>query len=208
MMNKNDGFILPIGLIFLLLLSLLSISSLKSSGLQYKITSNLTDRLLSFERAESALSQVENSELIWNMEKIRQTPGYYNSFNDPHGAPNFLQNDWDQTHPGIPIALPSIVSSDSTEGVVALDLPPPLVILEELYFTETHNGLNPDSQLTNVPFAERYIRITTKAQGLRPSTVTVLQSVIKHRYPRDTASSTQSFEHPLEIARVSWYQIQ
>lgn len=56
---KNRGFILIVGLLFLLVLTLLSIGMFRSFGLQERIAGNTRDKQRAFESAQSALQYGE-----------------------------------------------------------------------------------------------------------------------------------------------------
>ncbi len=133
---KNGGFVLPTGMVFLFLLSLLSLNSLQIAVMQQKITRNQDDTLLSFERAESALAEIENSDLVWDMSQIRNVPGYHNTFSDPLNAPNFHNYDWNDIDKGFHVSFPEVHQSPITQH-----LPKPVVVFEELYFSEIHSEL-------------------------------------------------------------------
>jgi len=56
---KDQGFVLPIALIFLLVTTLLAVSSLSSNTLSEKMARNTIQRDISFNKAESALLEAE-----------------------------------------------------------------------------------------------------------------------------------------------------
>ena len=59
MKNKQQGAVLAVSLIMLLVMTLLGISSLQGTTIEEKMAGNLMDRIRSFEAAESALREGE-----------------------------------------------------------------------------------------------------------------------------------------------------
>jgi type IV pilus assembly protein PilX len=53
--GTSQGYVLIVGLLFLLVLSLLAVSMMKSFGMQEKIASNTREKQRAFEAAQSAL---------------------------------------------------------------------------------------------------------------------------------------------------------
>ncbi|SER12540.1 type IV pilus assembly protein PilX [Amphritea atlantica] len=59
--NREQGAVLIIALIFVLILTLIGVSSMQGTTLQEKMSGNLRDRSVAFNAAEAALREGENS---------------------------------------------------------------------------------------------------------------------------------------------------
>lgn len=58
--NKSSGMVLVISLVFLLVLSILSLSAMQTANVQEKMAANIRDHQLAFQAAEAALRTGEN----------------------------------------------------------------------------------------------------------------------------------------------------
>lgn len=103
---KQSGSTLLISLILLGVLSVLGLSSMRSALVEEKISTNIHDRHLASEAAESALRAGERT-LITS--SIYNSPGFYDTFTDSN-IPDTLNwtsaahyqvnsNIWDSSHP-------------------------------------------------------------------------------------------------------------
>lgn len=200
MTTKESGFILPITTVFLLMLASLSLTSMHTALMQQKVVRNQSTSVVALEHAERALKAIEYSDLLQDITKIRETAGYHHTFNSPSSAPDFLVYNW--LTPGNAFPAPSWAVTPSDDQ---LTLPTPLVVLEELYFSQDH-GDSDHSPLTH-DSAYRYIRITVHVSDKLHKDVAVLQSVVEQEYEKNNDAEPTIASYPHRVSRVSWRQL-
>lgn len=67
MMKKQSGAVLIVSLVILIIMTIIGLAAIRTSGMQEKMTSNIIDRQLAFQAAEFALRNGEKA--IWEMEQ-------------------------------------------------------------------------------------------------------------------------------------------
>lgn len=61
MMKKQSGAVLIVSLVILIIMTIIGLAAIRTSGMQEKMTSNIIDRQLAFQAAEFALRNGENA---------------------------------------------------------------------------------------------------------------------------------------------------
>lgn len=163
--KKQSGAILVIGLIILMILSVIVITSSKTTLLQQKMSSNLKDRELAFQAAETAISIGEN--LIRNKTKTELKAIIFDGSNGFYGydADRALkeESDWEN--------LNTLDSDQSLHQVTGT----------QEYIIENIEGVRPPggSLQAPIPIDSFYYRISSKSKGGTADSLVVLQSIYK-----------------------------
>jgi len=161
--KKQTGAVLILGLVLIMILSVLVISSAKTTVLQQKMSANLLDKELAFQSAESALMTGET------YLRETQTEDLAGNFNDTAGLMVF-QNDreldseaaWEGIEP--------------REGASMHKVPEkPVYIIEELPEIQMQG----DSLLVPRPTFSPHFRITSKAKGGTNASLSIHQVIYK-----------------------------
>ena len=165
--KKQEGTVLIIGTVMLLILSVIVIASGKTTMLQQKMSNNLRDRELAFQSAETAIRTGEK--LLQNSTKLELknlvfdsdgTNGYY-SFDIDRALKE--ESDWSDLN-----------TLSSEDGLYQVKEPP-------VYIIENIVGIQPPGGSLQVPKSNdsNYYRITSKAKGGTDGSLVVLQSIYK-----------------------------
>ena len=174
--RKQRGAVLIVALIFLVVMTMLILASIRGTVMQERMASNLYDRSLAFQAAEAALREGERF-VLENAPKPTAT-GCDSSGNcgepDPEEAPAWQDDDnWDVAH-----------NVDDGHGHVIQigDLPVPPQFLVELLADDmpevnlcASTAIDPDAPCYGGPEGLRY-RITARS-GEAGRAVVILQSV-------------------------------
>jgi len=81
--NRQQGAVLVVSLLFLLVLTMLGVSTMRSNAMEERMSGNLRDRNLAFQAAEAALRDAENFiEGIVSVGAFDGTSGLYGTAND------------------------------------------------------------------------------------------------------------------------------
>jgi type IV pilus assembly protein PilX len=175
--NKQRGAILIVALIFLLVMTVLILASMRGTVMQERMASNLYDRSLAFQAAEAALREGERF-VLENAPKPTAASGCDAQGNctkpDPEAVPIWQDADnWDLAHS----------AADGHGHVIEIgDLPvPPQFLVEiladsmpEVNLCES-TAIDPDAPCYAGPEGLRY-RITARS-GEAGRAVVLLQSV-------------------------------
>ena len=179
---QQRGFILPISLIMLLLMAMISISGSQTTTLEERMASNLYDRNIAFQAAESALR-----EAVTTLCPLPLAPDHCVA---------------------VPVAILNLTNKTitcSTTCICLLGLCPYSTTVTPEFYSSTFNWLSDKTftyggALSNIPTAQkpRYViemiapalsgstivtfRITVIAWGVNPNTVVKLQTVHKIDY--------------------------
>jgi type IV pilus assembly protein PilX len=163
---RNQGAVLPIGLIFLMLLTLLGISNVRVTSLEEKMSGNSKDQNLAFQYAEMALRAGEA-----RIESIRANGAGLAPFGN--GSPGLFNISSDGTCLKRNPPDPNLASTWTDDNAsVQLDTGSSLVATQPRYFItySTHHpsgGSEPDTY---------GFTITARGTGLQNTTQVVLQS--------------------------------
>jgi len=161
--KKQQGVVLAVGLIMLLLMTLIGITGMQTTTLQEKMTGNFRDRNLAFQSSEAALRDAEqylrSTSII---PAFDDTNGLYQP--DPAGVDVWTDLDWTDTSGSIQYS--SILNDVTTQ---------PRYIVEELPAVD-----DPTSSLeAGVAQTTQFYRVTSRATGGTDTAVVILQSVYK-----------------------------
>ncbi len=194
-MRKQNGAILIISLLFLVVLTIISISSLSSTVVQAKTTSNAQNIMLSFRASETSLRVAEdyianmtelpdyfddcssNCNGIWNQGSLASL--YGGEYGDRWWAiPNSLTNGTFWSTRGH-----TMIGADSLSSVSLVSEQPIFFIEEQAFIPD---DLNPNTSAKGKGL--RFYRITSKgvggenAEGGVNASQTYLQSIYSKRF--------------------------
>jgi type IV pilus assembly protein PilX len=161
--KKQQGVILAIGLIMLLLMTLIGTTGMQMTTLQEKMTGNFKDRNLAFQSSEAALRDAE--QYLRNasaMPAFNSSNGLYQP--GASGVDVWTTIDWSD-------ASDSVQYSSTIPDVSSQ----PRYIIEELPAVLDSKG----SLETGVVLPSRFYRATSRAVGGTDTAVVILQSVYK-----------------------------
>ncbi|MGB0467586.1 MAG: pilus assembly PilX family protein [Pontibacterium sp.] len=158
-MKKQQGSLLLVTLIILLIMTLTGMAGIEVTGLEEKMAANMRDRQVAFETAEATLLQAENylESLDDNELPVFDADGGTGGFYLPSASGTPHWEDWD-----------NLSTRPFTAGGGAY-------IVEELLETAVEESI----EVGRVKEKRHYYRITARAQGLISSSQVVLQSVYK-----------------------------
>ena len=163
MPQSQRGFVLPVGMIMLGILTVIGIAAMKDGALQERMSSNYVDKEKSFQSAENGLRVVQRLSLRTSYQNISLTNSFNSTVDNPSGAPDYNTLDWSSA---------GWVVSQATATHVAS---PPKAMLEEMHNSES---LKTGKEPKNKELAKRYYRVTTFAVGETNSSETTLQGVV------------------------------
>jgi type IV pilus assembly protein PilX len=163
--NKQSGAVLIVGLIMVLVLSVVVIASSHTTVLQQKMSSNLRDKELAFQSAETALRAGERfldgqSENALKAIVFDGNDGHYNY---SVGRALTQEDDWQNLNT---IEAPQKVSHVKEKPV---------------YIIENITGIKPvgGSLQAAMPVNSLYYRVTAKSKGGTDASLAILQTVYK-----------------------------
>ena len=155
--QKQSGAVLVIGMIMLTVLSIIVISASQNTGIQQKMTANLTDKQVIFERAESSLKEAEAYLLKTNekelLAKFDNTAGHY-----------IFDQNRRLSKPSKWQKLQAITAQSKAKYIIEL-LPDIKTAGDSLDMGKT--------------LQSKYYRITAMAKGSTHISLAILQSIIK-----------------------------
>jgi type IV pilus assembly protein PilX len=162
--KRQQGIVLVVSLVILVLVTLLSVSSMKNTVLQEKMTGNYKERNSAFQAAEAGLRGGENYLLTTSVLPIfdSSTAGLY----QPTSSGNAR---WDLVNW---LNVGEVVSYTGTLTDIATT---PKYILEEIPPVPSPGG----SKETGVAQENKYYRVTSQAVGNTNNAVVILQSTYK-----------------------------
>ena len=163
MTNKQHGFVLPVGMILMTILSVIAISSMRDSALQERMAGNFVDKEKSFQASESALRIVQRLNLGTSYQAIASTNSFHSTAEYPESAPDYNSVDWSTAG--------WEVSQVTDDHIAAL----PRAMIEEMQNTDS---LKTGKGENNGELAKRYYRVTTFARGDTTTSNTTLQGVV------------------------------
>lgn len=169
--SRQDGAVLVLGLVLLLILTLIGVSTMQGSVFDEKMAGNTRDRNFAFQASESALRDGELWLLNSSSEPLSDVTGSSGvwGLNDP-GAGDWWENGggpWGNT-------APSVVTLIGIDNIQAQ----PQRIIEYTRFV----GDELDATTSGPPPGKAYYRVTSKATGGTDSAIVQLQSMYSKRY--------------------------
>ncbi len=160
----EGGFVLAIGMIMMLILSVIGVSTLRSGILQEKMSSNYLDKEQSFQAAESALRMVQRNIQSLSIGDIESRDGFVTA--DAVGRYDNLN----LQSPGFDVTG----IHDPTDPDNSL-IAHPRAFMQKLSTTES---LKIGKEPANQEIAQHYYRVTAMSQGETASSFTALQGVV------------------------------
>ena len=164
--NNQRGFVLPTGMIMLLILTILGVNSMRDGILQEKMAGNFIDKDMAFQGGESALRSIQYLTLRTSYESIAASTGFHSSVDNPLTGPIYSSID---LYGGTSFAVTGIKTDDYFHD-------DPRAIIEEISDT---GSLKFGKEPVNQELAERYFRVTVQSQGETASALSTLQGVVK-----------------------------
>jgi len=165
---KQKGAVLIVSMIMLLLLTLLAVSSMKTTIMEEKVTGNYKDKNTAFQSAEAALRAGEN--YLRNTATLPVFDGS-NGLYQPttSGASRWNLVDWSNSDKVVAYA-----PEDDDESLYGLVEQPNFIIEELLPVIDPD-----DSSEVGVALENKFYRVTSRAVGGTSTAVIMLQSVFK-----------------------------
>lgn len=168
--GRESGAALIVALIFLLLMTLLSTSSMRTSTMQERMAGNSRDWNIGFQSAEAALRVAED--YLYELDELpnfSDSAGLYHL--NSNGRPDWTDDPLDAGSGVIDVAI-------ELEGVPKAH-----------YYIEHLSSVHPAGVATEMPTVEQtyYFRVTAVGYGMavdganKPLTAVVLQSVYRSR---------------------------
>lgn len=163
--KKQQGVVLAVGLIMLLLMTLIGITGMQTTTLQEKMTGNFRDRNLAFQSSEAALRDAEQYlRFTAIIPAFNGSNGLYQPASD--GVDVWLDSEIDWTDTSA-----SVQYSTTLDNVASQ----PQYIIEELPPVP-----DPTSSLEGgITQTSKFYRVTSRATGGTDTAVVILQSVYK-----------------------------
>lgn len=162
--RQQNGSVLLVSLIMLLLLTLVAVGGMQGTILQERMTGNLRDRDLAFQAAEAALREAEAF--------IRDNPGtVYNNDNGLYSVSNPNRPDWRVRG-----------ELEDGNGFITYGSDFPGVAAKPVYYIEEINTFQPAGTSTEAGVAvppPPFFRITALGTGGSATTSVVLTSVFR-----------------------------
>jgi len=164
--KKQSGAVLVVGLVMVLVLSVVVIVSSKTTILQQKMTSNLRDKELAFQSAETALRAGEHflddsTETALKAIVFDGTTAGYHNYNIVRDLTQ--ESDWQ-----------NLTTLESTHALSQVKQKP-------VYIIEHISGIKPlgGSLQAATPEDSLYYRVTAKSKGGTDASLAILQTVYK-----------------------------
>lgn len=192
MKSRNEsGFVLVTGLIFLVLITLLAVSSMGTATLQERASSNMRDRNETLIASDAALRHAEQFIALQNSIPL---PGDTEAIWDAGGplsdvtaVKEYLEAEtWSPARKpatklsrvygdDMPAAVTPLPGRDPN---VADDLPPPRYFIEDFGFSPDSLSIRQAGRLVG----DKVYRVTGHAEGRAPSTAVTVQSTYRKRF--------------------------
>lgn len=163
--HRQDGVVLVIALIMLVITTLLALSAAQVTGLNERMAGHSRDRDRAFQAAEAALREGERVLQLAVLPAFDGSGGHY-PVPTPGDPPRWKTISW--TGSAIPSYGGSIV------GVAA----PPRYIVEEI---ATIAGVGESLDATETAASNTFYRVTARAVGGQDGTLVVLQTTYRRR---------------------------
>lgn len=168
--HQQNGAILVSGLIFLLILTIIGVSSMQSVSLTEKMTSNLRDTHLAFQATESALADGER----WIHAQQAQPTAVESCGSPPCqlwgsdilGTVYSKNESWWQSN-----------ATNYSSSLYGLSAQPQYVIEE---YTFVPFELSPDAQSKGHGY--HYYKVTARGKGKQSTSSTILESIYSTQY--------------------------
>ena len=157
--KKQQGSVLIITLLLMLMLTLLAITQVSLNSTQTRIASNTADTQIAFQTTEGALNEATNNLFAGNYaasDFLTNTKGLY-LFN-ANQAPLWITIDWGNSN----AVIPSFQGSSKTQADFIIELLPSIVKSGQ-----------------NIAFPTQVYRITARAVGPSGGSAVILQTTVQ-----------------------------
>ncbi len=176
--QRQQGAVLVIGLIMVLLITIVGLSAVRSSGLQESMAGNMRDRNIAFQAAESALREAEEILDPTNV-SLPAFDGTVDGLRlDLNATPEnsvryFTSADWGAVAKAIDDPLPGVVSQ-------------PVYLIEEL-IVDIGSGAAAEGSAIDIGGMQTTgdatpYRVSSRGLGATTDTEVILQSTYKRRF--------------------------
>ena len=167
--RRQQGAVLIVSLVFMLLLTIVSVASMKSATLQERMAGNSKDINLAFQAAEAALRDGESLLAQVSVGPFDGSNGLYLSCPDPSDSKQACQEpDWEEANSsGWKIVTAGTVSDVSRQ--------PEYIIEEMVSVSGASEALDSDLPVVS----EGYYRITARGYGASDRSMVVLSTTYK-----------------------------
>jgi len=162
--HSQQGVVLVVSLVILLVMTLIGISAMKVTGLEEKMAGNSRNMNLAFQAAESALREAEKALATGTLPVFNNTNGYYKSTSPQKWKTLSSASDWADATKVV------VYAGDTLSGVNTK----PAYIIEELSALARSGTIE-----AGVPGVVRYYRITARGTGSDNNSTVMLQSVFR-----------------------------
>lgn len=172
--KRQRGMVLITGLIFLLLMTIISMTSVQTTTLDERMANNFNDRNLAFQAAEAALRRAESFILnpSEDVDQLLESKNYEDGVDGTHPSVSPDKNDDDGWTGEISYTDEDINDvldvSDEIDHVVSQ----PVYVIQCL-IVNPPSGAAPSSDRCN----SRY-RVTARGQGALSTSVVVLETIV------------------------------
>lgn len=169
LMQAQRGITLVVGLVMVLLITIIGMSAIRSSGLQEQMAGNVRDRNIAFQAAEAALREGESFLDFGPSQVPMGDPGFVVSMDQP-GALYWTTPVADGGFDWNNIAVDSAATIDGT-------LEKPKYVVEEVTFLEPGSDFGAIDLASLLDMEEKTMfRVTSRAVGGTENTVVILQT--------------------------------
>lgn len=171
MQRGQQGVVLIVALVVVLVLSIIGMAAIRGSGLQELMAGNMRDQNVAFLAAETGLRAGEADLTDASMPAFLNNDGYYTDLGaagSVYAAPpqTWTEAEWTQRSKSMTLTSGTYIKSA------------PRYILEKLDFQveAADSGSCIDIECTAHQDVKTYYRVTSRASGLTSSSVVILQS--------------------------------
>jgi len=177
--RRQQGFVLTMALVFLVLLTIIGVTALSTTTLEEKMAGNMKDRNLAFQSAETALLSGEH----W-IDTQLQKPGFPNTANglysvDPTSAvANWDAISWTSNVVQYPCS-PSLTTGCGT-GVTKVNTQPKYIIEDLGEIPDSKGSLVTGANYQNTGVT--MLRVTARGTGGTDAAVAMVQSTYSRQF--------------------------
>ena len=187
--HQQQGVVLLVGLVMLLLLTIIGLTSIRGTNLQERMAGNMRDRHMAFQSAEAALRSGEELLEGSSIPSFSgSTVGYWPDLNDQNNESSLQSGDWPYMSgsSGAYRLRPSIWTDDQwssnsvqlADDTIADVNEQPRYTVEKIIVSklEASQGGGVDIESTEKYSDYEYYRVTARGVGVSGQSVVVLQS--------------------------------
>lgn len=177
--HRQQGFVLTMALVFLVLLTIIGVTALSTTTLEEKMAGNMKDRNLAFQSAETALLAGEQ----W-VDAQLQKPGFPNTANGLYSVdPTSAVANWDAinwTNNVVTYPCTPTVTSGCGTGLAKVNTQPKYIIEDLGEIPDPKGSLVVGANYQNT--GATMLRITARGTGGTDAAVAMVQSTYARQY--------------------------